>query len=89
MVMVAPSAEKVSSSICPARFAVHRVGEVGAELFQIDLVDAAADFLVGGEQDLDGAVLDMRIVDQELGRIHDLGEAGLVVGARAAWCRPW
>ena len=46
MVMVAPSAEKVSSSICPARFAVHRVGEVGAELLQVDLVDAAADLLV-------------------------------------------
>ena len=81
MVMVAPSAEKVSSSICPARFAVHGVGEVGAELFQIDLVDAAADLLVGREQDLDGAVLDLRILDQELRGIHDLGETGLVVGA--------
>ena len=41
--------------------AVDGVGEVGAELFQIDLVDAAADFLVGREQDFDGAVLDLRI----------------------------
>ena len=65
----------------PGGFAVHRVGEIGAELFQVDLVDAAADLLVGREQDLDRAVLDLRIVDQELRRIHDLGEAGLVVGA--------
>ena len=65
----------------PGGFAVHRVGEVGAELLQVDLVDAAADLLVGREQDLDGAVLDMRVIDQEPRRIHDLGEAGLVVGA--------
>ena len=64
----------------PGGFAVHRVGEVGAELLQVDLVDAAADLLVGREQDLDGAVLDIRILNQEPRRIHDLGEAGLVVG---------
>ena len=62
-------------------FAVHRIGEVGAELFQVDLVDAAADLFVGREQDLDGAVLDLRVLNQELRRIHDLGEARLVVGA--------
>ena len=62
-------------------FAVHRVGELGAELFQVDLVDAAADLLVRREQDLDRAVLDLRVLDQELRGIHDLGEAGLVVGA--------
>ena len=66
MVMVAPSAEKVSSSIVPGGFAVHRVGEIGAELLQVDLVDAAADLLVGREQDLDGAVPDLRVVDQEI-----------------------
>ena len=60
MVIVAPSAEKVSSSILPGGFAVDRIGEIGAELFQVDLVDAAADLLVGREQDLDGAVLDLR-----------------------------
>ena len=48
--------------------AVHGVGEIGAEFFQIGLVDAAADLLVGREQDLDGAVLDLRIVDQETPR---------------------
>ena len=46
-------------------FAVDRVGELGAEFLQVDLVDAAADFLVGGEQDLDGAVLDLRVLDEE------------------------
>ena len=62
-------------------FAVHRVGEIGAELFQVRLVDAAADLFVGREQDLDGAVLDLGVVEQELRGIHDLGEPGLVVGA--------
>ena len=60
-------------------FAVHRIGEVGAELLQVGLVDAAADLFVGREQDLDGAVPDLRILNQEPRRIHDLGEAGLVV----------
>ena len=45
-------------------FAVHRIGEVGAELFQVGLVDAAADLLVGREQDLDGAVLDLGMCDR-------------------------
>ncbi len=62
--------------------AVDGVGEIRRELFQVDLVDAAADFLVRREQDLDGAVLDLRMLDQETRRIHDLGDAGLVVGAQ-------
>ena len=61
--------------------AVDRVGEIGAEFLEVDLVDAAADLLVGREQDLDGAVLDLGIADQELRRVHDLGKPGLVVGA--------
>ncbi len=61
--------------------AVHRVGEIGAELFQVDLVDAAADLLVRREQDFDRAVLDLGMVEQELRGVHDLGDAGLVVGA--------
>ena len=61
--------------------AVDGVGKIGAEFLQIDLVDAAADLLVGREQDLDGAMFDLRIVDQETRRIHDFGKPGLVVGA--------
>ena len=64
----------------PRGFAIDGVGEIGAELFQVDLVDAAADFFVGREQDLDGAVLDLRILQQEMHCIHDFGETGLVVG---------
>ena len=64
----------------PRGFAVDGVGKIGAELFQIGLVDAAADLFVGREQDLDGAVLDLRILSEEMHRIHDFGEAGLVVG---------
>src|SRR5260221_1411780 len=65
----------------PRGFAVDRVGKIGTEFLQVGLVDAATDLFVGREQDLDGAVLDLRIVDQEMRRIHDLGDAGLVVGA--------
>src|ERR1700748_83799 len=61
--------------------AVHGVGEIGAELLQVGLVDAAADLFIGREQDLDDAVLHLRIPDQELRGIHDLGDAGFVVGA--------
>src|SRR4051794_29593351 len=32
-------------------FAVDGIGEIGAELVQVDLVDAAADLLVGREQE--------------------------------------
>ena len=64
----------------PRGFAIDGVGEIGAELFQVDLVDAAADFFVGREQDLDGAVLDLRILQQEMHCIHNFGETGLVVG---------
>ena len=60
--------------------AVHGVAEIGGELLDVDLVDAAADFLVGREQDLDGAVLHLRVGDEEMRGVHDLGEAGLVVG---------
>ena len=81
MVITAPSAENVSSSILPGGFAVDRVGKVGAELVQIGLVDAAADLFVGREQDLDRAVLDVRMADQEMRGIDDFGKAGLVVGA--------
>ena len=63
-------------------FAVHGVGELGAELFQVRLVDAAADLFIRREQDFDRAVLDLGVVDQKLRGIHDLGEARLVVGAQ-------
>jgi hypothetical protein len=43
--------------------AVDGIGEIGAELLEIDLVDATADLFVGREQDLDGAVPDLRVVD--------------------------
>lgn len=61
--------------------AVHRVAEIGAQLLDVDIVDAAADLFIRREQDLDGAVLHVGIVDEEIRGIHDLGDAGLVVGA--------
>ena len=65
----------------PGGFAVDGVGEIGAELFQVGLVDAAADLFIRREQDLDRAVPELRVVDQEMRGIHDFGEPGLVVGA--------
>ena len=65
----------------PGGFPVDGVGKISTELLQVDLVDAAADLFVRREQDLDGAMLDLRIVDQEMRRIHDFGKPGLVVGA--------
>ena len=62
-------------------FAVHGVAELGAQLLDVDIVDAAADLLIRREQDLDGAVLHIAVVDEEMRGIHDLGDAGLVVGA--------
>jgi hypothetical protein len=41
--------------------AIQRVGEGGAEFCDVDLVGTASDLLVGGEEDLDGAVPDFRV----------------------------
>jgi len=64
----------------PRGFAVDGVGKIGAELFQVDLVDAATNSLVGREQALIGTMLDLRILQKEMRCIHDFGETGLVVG---------
>ena len=39
--------------------AVERVSEVGAEPFDVEVVDAASDLLVDGEADADRRVLDL------------------------------
>lgn len=62
--------------------AIERIGEAGAQLFEIDLVDAATDFLVGGEQQTDLAVADGAILHEDFGGGDDFGNAGLVVGAQ-------
>lgn len=61
--------------------AVHRVGEVGAERLHVEMIHAAAHLLVGREADADLAVLDLGVRHQVLRGRHDLGYAGLVVGA--------
>ena len=61
--------------------AVERVREVGAELLDVEVVDAAADLLVDGEADADRRVLDLGMRREVRDRAHDLGDAGLVVGA--------
>ena len=62
--------------------AVHRVRIVRAEAGDIELHDAAADFLVGGEPDLDGPMLELRVRNDVLDRVHDFRHAALVVGAQ-------
>ena len=61
--------------------AVHRVRVVRAEAGDIELHDAAADFLVGSESDLDRPMLELRVRNDVLHCVHDLRHAGLVVGA--------
>ncbi len=65
-----------------APLAVERVTDVGPQLGQVDVIDAAADFLVAGEADPQQAVLDLRMLLQVGGRFHDHGQARLVVGAQ-------
>ena len=67
--------------------AVDRVGGDRAEALDREVDDAAADLLVGVERDLHRAVRDLRVRDEIGDRGHDLGDAGLVVGAEEASCR--
>jgi len=60
---------------------VHGVGVFGTELSHVEMVYPAADFLVGGEADLDGTVLEFRMFHDVLGGGHDFGHSGLVVGS--------
>ena len=59
-VTVASRALHVSSLIAAERAAVHRVGEPRAELGDVELLDAAADLLVGRERHGDRPVRDVR-----------------------------
>ena len=61
--------------------AIDGIGEFGAELFQVDLVDTTADLLVRREQKLDDAMGNGRIGHQPGGGGDDFSKAGLVVGA--------
>ncbi len=65
-----------------APLAVERVTDVGAQLGQVDVIDAVADFLIAGEADPQQSVLDLRML-LEVGRgLHDHGQPRLVVGAQ-------
>ena len=61
--------------------AVGGVGIVGTETGNIKLVSAPADFLVGGEADLQGGMLHI-MGQQILGSCHDLSNACLVISAQ-------
>ena len=62
--------------------AVHGIAEIGPETGDVELDHAAADFFVGREADADLAVLELRMLHDVLHRVHNLGHAGLVVGAQ-------
>ena len=61
--------------------AVERVGVLGAEPLEIDVLRAARDLLVHREADTQRRMLDVGIPLQVGDRRHDLGHARLVVGA--------
>ena len=61
--------------------AVDRVGEVGPECLDVEVIDAASDLLIGREADADFAVFHFGVGQQVFGRCHDLRYTGFVVGA--------
>ncbi|MPL97912.1 hypothetical protein SDC9_44108 [bioreactor metagenome] len=61
--------------------AVHGVGEIGAELLQVQQARPVADLLVGGEGNLHAAVDELRMGRHVLQGRHDLGDSRLVIGA--------
>ena len=61
--------------------AVHRIGEIGSELLQVQQARPVANLLVGGEGHLHAAVNELRMGRHVLQGRHDLGDPRLVVGA--------
>ena len=62
--------------------AVHGVGNDGAELFDVEVLDALADFFIGGEGDLHQTVFPFGVLVDEGQGLQDFGDAGLVIGAQ-------
>ena len=62
--------------------AVHRIGKVSTEGLYIEVIHSATYLLVGREAQANLAVLDFGVRHQILGGGHNLGTAGLVVGAK-------
>ena len=80
-VTLSSTAEKVSFSIPPTSAAVEGVGEVDAELPEVEVIDAVADLLVDREADPCLRPCDLGMSEKPFRRGHDLGHSGLVVGA--------
>ena len=62
--------------------AIHSVGEIAAESLDVELMGTQADLLVGVEADADLAMLDLGIALEISHSGDDLGDAGLIVGAK-------
>ena len=61
--------------------AVERVGDVGAERVEIEVLGSPADLLVDRERDPRGCPRSLGMPDEVRDRSHDLRDPGLVVGA--------
>ena len=61
--------------------AVEGIGELRAEACDVEMLRAAADFLVRREPEPDGPVRHLGMSHENGGRRHDFGDAGLVVRA--------
>jgi hypothetical protein len=73
---------KVSSCSSPDVEPVQRVGARGPEALDVEARGAAADLLVGREADAQRRARQLGVCGQVGDRGHDLGDAGLVVGAQ-------
>ena len=62
--------------------AVKGVGEIGVEIAYIVILAAFADLLICSKANLDGAVLYFRMGCKVFDHVHDLCNAGLVIGAQ-------
>ena len=66
----------------PLPDAVQGVGNMCAQLLQVQVIDAVADFFVAGETDADRPMTNYRMSRQVSGRFHDDRDAGFVVAAQ-------
>ena len=62
--------------------AVQGIGHLRAELLQVQMIDAVADFFIASETNSDGPVVDLGMGRQVCRRFHNHCDAGFVVTAQ-------
>lgn len=60
---------------------VYRIGEVGTEAFDVEVVRALSYFFIGRKGDPYFSMRDFRVMEQKVHRRHDLGHPCFVVGS--------